>query len=409
MDMMLSTETDLSSPPPPLMTSDPGSFARATIVERKPQIIRQVIEENGYPLEIVQALQMFRDEIAERPMQPLIEAAPDVDSWNGELRRYEGKSWLEVPWYWAEVFFYRKLLEAVRYFQPGLWHERDPFGSLKRRQEAEARARFAEGWSQLATAATHLSEAQVFEALLHSALWGNRADLSNFTVRELAQAGLATQAERHNLLIDDTKAVEMLLSAGVAHVDFICDNVGLDLLFDLALADFLLGRGWAQQVTLHLKSQPFFVSDAMPADATLAINALATAAPAVEQALGQRLETYVKAGRLRLATDPFWTGFLMFRDMPPHLREDIAQAALGVVKGDVNYRRLLDDRHWPHTTRMEDVTAYFPAPFVALRTLKGEIMVGLRPGQAEQIAAEDPAWLINGKRGVIHLVTPKER
>ncbi len=409
MDMMLSTETDLSSPPPPLMTSDPGSFARATIVERKPQIIRQVIEENGYPLEIVQALQMFRDEIAEQPMQPLIESAPDVDGWNAELRHYEGKSWLEVPWYWAEVFFYRKLLETVRYFQPGLWHERDPFGSLKRRQEAEALARFAEGWSQLETAALHLSEAQVFEALLHSALWGNRADLSNFTVRELAQAGLATQAERHNLLIDDTQAVEALLSAGVARVDFICDNVGLDLLFDLALADFLLGRGWAQQVTLHLKSQPFFVSDAMPADATLAINALATAAPAAEQALGQRLRAWVEDGHLRLATDPFWTGFLMFRDMPSHLRGELAQAALVVVKGDVNYRRLLDDRHWPHTTRMEDVTAYFPAPFVALRTLKGEIMVGLEPGQAERLFAEDPAWLINGKRGVIHLVIPRGR
>ena len=329
MDMMLSTETDLSSPPPPLMTSDPGSFARATIVERKPQIIRQVIEENGYPLEIVQALQMFRDEIAEQPMQPLIESAPDVDGWNGELRHYEGKSWLEVPWYWAEVFFYRKLLEAVRYFQPGLWHERDPFGSLKRRQEAEALARFAEGWSQLDTAAPHLNEAQIFEALLHSALWGNRADLSNFTVRELAQAGLATQAERHNLLIDDTQAVEALLSAGVARVDFICDNVGLDLLFDLALADFLLGRGWAQQVTLHLKSQPFFVSDAMPADATLAINALATAAPAAEQALGQRLRAWVEDGHLRLATDPFWTGFLMFRDMPSHLRGDIGTGSPG--------------------------------------------------------------------------------
>ena len=391
------------------MTSEPGSFARATIVDRKPQIIRHVIEENGYSLEIVQALQMFRDEIAEQPMQPLIESAPDVDGWNAELRRYEGKSWLEVPWYWAEVFFYRKLLEAVRYFQPGLWHERDPFGSLKRRQEAESLARFAEGWSQLETAALHLSEAQVFEALLHSALWGNRADLSNFTVRELAQAGLATQAERHNLLIDDTQAVEALLSAGVARVDFICDNVGLDLLFDLALADFLLGRGWAQQVTLHLKSQPFFVSDAMPADATLAINALATAAPAAEQALGQRLRAWVEGGHLRLATDPFWTGFLMFRDMPSHLRGELAQAALVVVKGDVNYRRLLDDRHWPLTTRMEDVTAYFPAPFVTLRTLKGEIMVGLEPGQAERLFAEDPAWLINGKRGVIQLVIPRGR
>jgi uncharacterized protein with ATP-grasp and redox domains len=391
------------------MTSEAGSFARATIVERKPQIICQVIDENGYPPEIVAALEVFRDEIAEQPMLSLRETALDVDWWNDALRRYDGKGWLDAPWYWAEVFFYRKLLEAVRYFQPGPWQEHDPFGALKRRQELDALVRFAEGWSQLDAAASQLSQAQVFEALLHSALWGNRADLRNFTVRELAQAGLATQAERNNLLIDHTPAVEALLSAGVARVDFICDNVGLDLMADLSLADFLLSCGWARQVTLHLKNQPFFVSDAMPVDAALAVNALVTAASPAEQALGRRLRAQLAAGQLRFRTNPFWTGFLMFRDMPPAIRSELAQAALVVIKGDVNYRRLLDDRHWPHETRMEEVAAYFPGPFVALRTLKGEIMVGLEPGQAEQLGAEDPDWLIDGKRGVIHMVTPSQR
>ena len=45
------------------MTSEPGSFARRNIVERKPQIIAQVIEDNGYPPDIVQALEAFADEI----------------------------------------------------------------------------------------------------------------------------------------------------------------------------------------------------------------------------------------------------------------------------------------------------------------------------------------------------------
>jgi hypothetical protein len=54
---------------------------------------------------------------------------------------------------------------------------------------------------------------------------------------------------------------------------------------------------------------------------------------------------------------------------------------------------------------MEEIAAYFPAPFVTLRTLKGEIMVGLEPGQAEALAAQDPTWLINGKRGIIQLVS----
>jgi hypothetical protein len=36
-------------------------------------------------------------------------------------------------------------------------------------------------------------------------------------------------------------------------------------------------------------------------------------------------------------------------------------------------------------------------------------MVGLPPGQAEGLAAEDPAWLINGKRGVIQFVDHRNK
>jgi hypothetical protein len=95
----------------------------------------------------------------------------------------------------------------------------------------------------------------------------------------------------------------------------------------------------------------------------------------------------------------------MFRRLPPALREDLALSNLVILKGDVNYRRLLDDRRWPHTARLEEIAAYFAVPFLVLRTLKSEIMVGLEPGQAEVLAAEDPTWLIDGRRGIIQLVT----
>jgi hypothetical protein len=147
--------------PPPLLTSEPGSFARRTIVERKPQIIRQVIEDNDYPLDIVQALGTFRGEIASQPMRSLSEQASDVAFWNQELAAYRGKTWLEVPWYFAETYFYRRLLEAVRYFQPGPWQGYDPFEKQKRRQEEVAVERLAEAWGQLAD----VEPAMVFEAL----------------------------------------------------------------------------------------------------------------------------------------------------------------------------------------------------------------------------------------------------
>jgi hypothetical protein len=381
--------------PPPIMTSEPGSFARTTIVERKPQIIRQVVADNGYPLRIVAALDTFRREIAQGRVQHLTESAPDVALWNQEASANRDKTWLELPWYFAETYFYRRLLEAVEYFQPGPWQGRDPFALQKRAQEQAAVQWLAGNGGDL----DGLLAIEQFTVLLHSCLWGNRADLSNFTIREEVRGGVGVADERHNILIDGTDQVAMLLAGGVERVDFVNDNAGQELLFDLILADFLLAEGWAHTVVLHLKGQPFFVSDAMIADVQETVALLAN------EALGQRLRAHLDGNRLLLKTDPFWTSSLMFRQMPPSLVEELARTDLIIFKGDVNYRRLLDDAHWSYTARLEEIAAYVPAPFVALRTLKGEIIVGLEPGQADAMAASEPNWLINGKRGLIHYVS----
>ena len=390
--------------PPCVLTSDPGSFARSIILERKPKIIRQVLADNVYPAAIVAALQAFRDEIPSRPLQPLRESAPDVQDWNRAIEWHAGKTWLEIPFYFAEAYFYRRLLETVGYFQPGAAQGHDPFQHPKTLQMAGDVQRLDSIWEQFAT----LETGQRFEALLHSCLWGNRADLSNFTVTVKARSGLAALAERHLILIDHTEPIRDRLAGGLARVDFICDNVGSDLLFDLLLADFLLRQGWVQEIHLNLKKSPFFISDAMPADARRTLELMKAASASGLQALGARLEADLDAGRLAFESDPFWTSWLMFREMPATLHQELACAGLVLVKGDLNYRRLLDDRHWPATTRMESVCAWFPAPFVALRTLKSETMAGLQPGQAQALQAEDPTWLINGKRGVIQLVIPAE-
>ena len=390
------------------MTSEPGSFARRTIVERKPQIVRQVIEDNDYPPHVVQALESFAEEVAARPMHPLTEQAPDVDHWNRQLAVHRGRPWVDAPWYLAESYFYRRLLQAVRYFQPGPWQGHDPFGKQKRNQEELAVGRLAQAWDQLVRVEPEVA----FEALLHSSLWGNRADLSNYTVAIEARDGLAATEERRHILIDHTDRVRELMTGRTAHgprlqrVDFCCDNVGADLLFDLALADFLLGRDWVRQVALHLKGHPFFVSDAMIKDVRATISLLQGAPVPGVRRLGARMHRYLAAGQIILKDDLFWTSSLMFRHLPPLLRAELARSDLVILKGDVNYRRLLDDRHWPHTTRLEEITRYFPSLYLVLRTLKGEIMVGLEPGQAEALDTQDPAWLINGKRGVVQLVAP---
>ena len=388
--------------PAPLMTSEPGSFARKTIVERKPQIIDQVIVDNDYTAGVVKSLDTFKQEIASQPVRPLVEDAPGVASWNRELAAYEGRTWLELPWYFAETYFYRRLLEVVGYFQPGPHQGHDPFRVQKRAQIELAVARLAGDWEGLDSADPDLA----FEALLHSCLWGNRADLSNQTVRLGVSGGLAARDERHNILIDHTEEVRRIVTGGIRRVDFVNDNVGLDLLFDLALSDLVLRQGWVGRVVCHLKDHPFFVSDAMPRDLHATLSLLAVSPTASVRALGERLRRYVETGDLTLEAEPFWTSYLMYRDFPPTLCDTLARSDLVILKGDVNYRRLLDDRHWPHTTPLEEIAAYFPAPFLVLRTLKGEIQVGLEPGQAEALASEDAGWLINGQRGLVQYNHP---
>ena len=84
-------------------------------------------------------------------------------AWNNELARYPGKTWLEVPWYWAEVYFYRRLLEAVGYFQPGAWQAHDPFGVQKREQAGMAVERLA-GPENVIFEVVRLKQGPVFAA-----------------------------------------------------------------------------------------------------------------------------------------------------------------------------------------------------------------------------------------------------
>lgn len=387
------------NPPPPLMTSETGSFAQKTITERKPEIIRRVIADHAYPQDILEALHLFMREIASLPIAPLRENTADSAFWIAQWSKIAGKTWLEIPWYFAETYFYRRLLEIIGYLQPGPFYKIDPFQPQKIALENAALDQLQSNWQVIEETPTQ----ERFTYLLHASLWGNRADLSNFTVKETAQQGSNTHNLRQHIIIDHSQQVHNHLSAGLDKVMFINDNVGADSLWDLLLADFLLTHSWVQTIVFHLKNHPFFVSDAMPADIERIVLKLKSR-PQPLESLGNRLDQRLQSGRLQLTTDPFWVSSLTFHPLPAPIYSELSQADLIILKGDVNYRRLLDDRHWAPTTQVETITMQFPKPFLIIRTLKGEIIAGLAQGQAEEIAAQDRAWLINGKRGLLQFV-----
>lgn len=386
------------------MTSEPGSFAQTTIVHRKPQIIEAVIADNDYPPFVVERLKGFRGEIISGKIQPLTEDAPDVEEWNRLQAKFENRTWLELPWYFAEAYFYRRLLETVEYFQPGPLQGHDPFQASKRKQLDESIV-------PLSLAIDAINEIDDRESssenLLHASLWGNRVDLSNLTVADEIRNRQA-MIERENLLINDfAKVLDVLQERSLSHVAFVNDNVGMELGFDILLADFLLRDNWVDRLTFFLKPYPFFVSDAMIKDLQETLEAFTeTSSPSLSH-LGKRMERFLSEGTLSASDDWFWASARHFCEMPQLLSEEISRFAMVILKGDVNYRRLLSDRHWPHTTPITEIADYFPTSFLILRTLKGEIMVDLEEGEAERLGAEDPDWLINGERGIIQYVENK--
>jgi hypothetical protein len=390
-------QIDPQTLPPPLLTSEPGSFARETLQARVPRILHETLAQNAFPPEVRSAGEDLHAEITGGVIRLLREPSPDRVFWDRVSRPHVGRSWLEVPWFWAEAFFYRRLLEATRYFQPGPGRGVDPF-AIKKREELEPEA--APRWVDAALRDLPRDAGEQFRRLLHASLGGNRIDLSYPQVSALGRSA-GFRDERGNLLVDDSEPVwDYLRSRPGGRVIVLADNAGTELLMDLALTDFLLEAGLAAQVTLHLKPQPFFVSDAMPSDVEAGLTALARGAPAT-QALAARIRSHFGAGRVRLHTHWLYTTSLFYFQLPDDLRADLAAADFIFVKGDANYRRLLGDAHWPPTADIRRATAYFPAPFVALRTLKSELIVGLPPGEAERLAEHDPRWLVNGRRAVV--------
>ena len=380
-----------------LHTSEPGSFARKSFQERYPRIIDDAIATNNYPTKIVSTIQALRDEIVQGTLQPLREDASDVALWNNEAREHLGKSWFNVPWFWAEAFFYRRFLEAVRYFQPGAFYRYDPFAPQKRRElESDSAPHTLD--AVLAHLPSRIEDQ--FSVLMHSCLWGNRTDLSYLEIIGDSKT-LALEHERANLLVDDTTRVWEHIQLHRRRIDFICDNAGTELSFDLALADFLLRTDFAEQVVLNLKPQPTFVSDAMIADVHETLNAFSKSSTPSLQDLATRLNHAMIERRFVLSDHPFWITGFFFHDLPDDLRVSLAQAYLVISKGDANYRRIIGDCRWNTTLSFEKLAAHFPSSLVALRTLKSDPIVGLEPGLAERLDVMDPTWHVNGKRGVI--------
>ncbi|WP_369182790.1 damage-control phosphatase ARMT1 family protein [Streptomyces sp. Y1] len=382
---------------PVILSGTPGSFARDVFHERHPKLVQQVLDALPYGPSVQAAMADLLAESTDGVLQPPSTSAHDHQQWLEWGEGLFGRPWGEAPFLWAESYFYRRLLEATGYFRPGTWQGIDPFAPFK---TAELAGSAVDAELAALGELPALSAEKRADALLSSALWGNRADLS-FQI-----TASATDTQPSALITDDSPLLWSTLAAATEpKVCVIADNAGRELLPDLVLVDHLLTNGLAAEAALYVKPSPYYVSDATTADVLATTERLRTAPEQEAAGIGLRLWDAMNNGTLAIRTHPFFCAPLPFHDMPADLRAELSDATMTILKGDLNYRRLVGDQLWDATTPFAERADHFPSPIAALRTLKSDVIVGLDgPAVAELDATGEP-WRTSGKYGLIQVHT----
>lgn len=406
--------------PAPLCGMDSGSFAEYTIRSRLKDIASRTLEEGDFPAPVRGDLQALIADLSEGFIRPLRDiSAPDALDWTVYNAPFLGQTWLQVPWFFAETYFYRRLLEATGYFMPGALYRVDPYAYQKRQGLEQFQPAilhsccFVQDWLAKLEH-IHLADRQVElrlalgEMLLHT-LWGNQADLSMWPVGESARPDHTESDQRlAHLLVDERQAVTQHLckpDLPPGRIDIILDNTGLELVNDLLLAVFVLHTGLASQVALHAKAHPTFVSDALIADIHQTILFLHSLPHPAVQSAAASLQARLASGALLLKEDFYWNSPLPFWEAPQPVVEALHDSRLVISKGDANYRRFLGDRHWPYEAPARLGLGYLPFAFLALRVSKSDMIIGLQPGQTSRLNALDPNWMVNGRWGMLQFVS----
>ncbi|CAD5231754.1 unnamed protein product [Bursaphelenchus xylophilus] len=414
-----------------------GSFAYNSIKDRWPRILTKVIDQlhqrhdfmvkthgeqgNIDVKEVIHSISRLRYLIAtDKPLEYLETSLEDKQLWNGEIDKLkielgEGNvTWYKCPWLFSECFVYRLLHEF--FLRSSNLKEYDPFRMEKEKGYFDSEVHLIALGTEVLQLVKDNSPGDLNTAVskhLQICLWGNKADLSltggdpHFMAATLFKE---LDSLRGNILVDHLDLVSDYLSnlnkSGT--VVIVMDNAGLELFTDLCLATILVAKGLTPKVIFHGKAFPWYVSDVTEYDFHWTINQTAQQSDSYLKELGQLWQKFVKDGLFEYQTGDFYTyGFPYFemKRISPQLYDTLSKSKLLIFKGDLNYRKLVGDRHWDPTTAFKETLRGFePTNLVSLRTLKAETVCGLTSETLEKVKrkfGEDTTWMVNSDYAVV--------
>lgn len=442
--------------PGPYYNDDKNSFAYPTVNKRWPTIIDGMISDVQYAIDnngstvsgkkLIDELNqlnkdLVNDEIVREFTDEEINLNQDLKYYNeslNNLNKIRKVTWKTGPWLYLECYLYQLvnvwIIEACKKDQ--IWKGFDIFERLKTKTFKQSEHGVLELCKRYEILSKQLGEADeevlnlLFKEFIDISLWGNATDLSllagNVTLEDIksVQGAEVRKKNEEKILVNDLpKAWKQLDGKDNKRVDIVLDNSGFELFADLILTLFLLDSKIVNEVHLHCKEIPWFVSDTMPKDFQDLLNQLNdseffneihTNDPQAIKLVHDEIKNYYESGKIIINHDYFWTLDLNYWEIPKFesLFKELQKSDLIIFKGDLNYRKLTGDLQWPTTTpfnkAIQDL-ANSGLPILSLRTCKADVVVGLPEGVNEKLCKEyqdqgnenGRLWSSSGKWAVI--------
>lgn len=394
---------------------DAGSFAKFTIENRFPQIFKEVCSEE---------YESFIKDHKVDDEKILHSNIPGVDELKKSISSYKDytiKDFFEkAPFFLVEFYFYHLLLSLRNY-------DNLKFDFFAAKKDADWKDRAEDFSSKLSVLFDDFEkfnkrkfskkEKQEFnerknehiKSILYYSLTSNTGDLSQ--LHEI-------RSESVKCLCNETEICQNYLDVAkpYSRFDIICDNSGAELFSDIYLAVFFLVYGLAKKVVFHLKPCPFFVSDATIDDFSKLVAAL------TKNGKNTELLDFISKKKIEVfSPNDFWVEPYYFDKMPDGLKNHFDKTNLVIIKGDLNYRRLVGDfNKYANETKssinfetLEERCLFKNKsnkniPLVAPRVLKSDVFVGIDSVFEAIGRNSDSQFKSDGKWGVIQTTLPRK-
>lgn len=394
--------------------AEKGSFAEFTVEKRFPKIFKEVCSEE---------YDSFIENHKVDDGKILHSNIPGVDELKKSISSYKDytiKDFFEkAPFFLVEFYFYHLLLSLRNY-------DKLKFDFFAAKKDADWKDKTEDFSSKLSVLFDDFEkfnkikfskkEKQEFnerknehiKSILYYSLTSNTGDLSQ--LHEIS-------SESVKCLCNETEICKNYLDVAkpYSRFDIVCDNSGAELFSDIYLAVFFLVYGLAKKVVLHLKPCPFFVSDATIDDFSKLVSAL------IKNGKNTELLDFISKKKIEVWTNDFWVEPYYFDKMPDDLKNHFDKSDLVIIKGDLNYRRLVGDfnnytdkaKSSIKFERLEERCLFKNKsnkniPLVAPRVLKSDVFVGIDTVFEAIGRNSDSQFKTDGKWGVIQTTLPRK-